>query len=97
MVPNQLVEKIAKHEELDKDSLLLEGISAYLLEKKREYLKEKFEILTRYRVVSTLELKKQISRGKIEEHPAWEDFIESKNIDSEIKEIDNDLKHLQKN
>jgi hypothetical protein len=29
------------------------------------------------------------------EHPAWEDLIELKNIEAEIKEIDRDIQSLQ--
>ncbi len=92
----QLVEKIAKHEEMKKEDLIKESLEAYLLEKKREYLREKFEILSKYNVSTVAELKKAIKAGKVAEHPAWEDLIEARNIDAEIKEIESDLRRLQK-
>ena len=92
----QLVEKIAKHEEIKKDDLIRESLEAYLLEKKREYLKERFEILSRYRIASAAALKKAIKEGKVFEHPAWEDLIEVRNIDAELKEINDDFRRLQK-
>jgi len=92
----KLVEKIARHEEMKKEELIRESLAAYLLDKKREYLKEKFELLSRYNISSTTELKKAIKNGKVEGHPAWEDLIEARNINAELKEIESDLRSLQK-
>jgi len=92
----QLIEKIARHEAIKKDDLLRESLGLYLFDKKREYLREKAEILARYGVVSALQLKKAVKTGKVPEHPGWEDFIEVKNIDAEIKETENDLGRLRK-
>ena len=93
----QLIEKIAKHEDMKKDELIKESLIAYLLDKKRAYQEEKFQILSRYNISTAAELKKLISSGKIIEHPTWEDLIEIKNIDKEIKKASDDLKSLQKN
>lgn len=96
MSATQLIEKIAKHEELKKEELIRESLEAYFREKKRKLLEEKFEILSRYGVTSATELKKAIKSGKAIEHPGWEDLIEVQNIDEELKEIENDLRRLQK-
>ncbi|MBC8184573.1 hypothetical protein H8E88_26045 [candidate division KSB1 bacterium] len=58
-------------------------------EKKRGLQNEKFEIQARYNALNAHELKMKIKNGNIAEHPAWEDYIELKNIDAEIKEIEN--------
>jgi|SRR3989338_141863 len=96
MGPVQMVDKIAKHEEMGKEELIRESLEAFLLGKKREYLKEKFELLSRHRVISAAELKKAIKEGKVTEHPSWEDLIDVRNIDAELKGIESDLKRLQK-
>lgn len=41
------------------------------------------------------ELEEKIKGGTAPEHPAWEDLIEVKNIESEIVEIENDIRMLQ--
>ena len=97
MIIQSVVEKIAKHEEKTKDDIIKESLEAYLLSKKNEFLKEKFETLSKYNVSSAQELKNLIKKGKISDHPAWEDCIEAQNIDSEINQINNDLRIVRKN
>ncbi len=41
------------------------------------------------------EFEEKIKGGEIPEHPAWEDLIELKNLEAEIKEIDRDIKSLR--
>ena len=86
-----------KHEEKSKDDLMKESLESYLVSKKTELLREKLEILTKYNVTKALDLKTLIKNGKVKEHPAWEDFIEIENIDSEINQIDNDIRSIHKN
>ena len=40
------------------------------------------------------ELNQKITDGNAPEHPGWEDLIEIKNIEEEIKEIENDIRVL---
>jgi hypothetical protein len=40
------------------------------------------------------ELTQKITEGKAPEHPGWEDLIELKNIEEEIREIENDIRVL---
>jgi hypothetical protein len=56
--------------------------------KKRMLQSERLEILSRYGVTTIEELKEKIESGEIQEHPGWEDLIELRNIETEIKEID---------
>jgi hypothetical protein len=39
-------------------------------------------------------LEEKIKSGTVPEHPAWEDLIEIKNIESEISEIESDIRNL---
>jgi hypothetical protein len=52
------------------------------------------EILARYPVVTVKELEEKIKSGTVPEHSAWEDLIEIKNIESEISEIESDIRTL---
>ena len=65
-----------------------------LKEEKRLLQIERFEILSRYQASTLEELNQEIIEGKAPEHPGWEDLIEIKNIEEEIKEIDNDIRIL---
>ena len=77
------------------DDFLLAGSRLMLIEKKRKFQDERFEILSRYQVTTIVELENKIKSGEIIEHPAWEDLIELKNIEVEIREIDGDIQSLQ--
>jgi len=77
------------------DDFLLAGSRLMLIEKKRKFQDEKFEILSRYQVTTIAEFEEKIKSGEIIEHPAWEDLIELKNIEVEIKEINDDIQSLQ--
>ncbi len=93
---NSLVlERMAKKMNVPLCDLLKRGAEAVLKEKKRKYLNERLEILLRYKAITTEELKEKIKEGIVPEHPAWEDFIEVRNIENEVEEIENDLKSIQ--
>jgi hypothetical protein len=55
--------------------------------KKRELRIERLEILGRYDMTTVKELEEKIKDNTVPEHPAWEDLIEVKNVEVEIKEI----------
>ena len=89
------IKKLSKKYSLSSSDFIKIGSSLAIKEKKRELQIEKFEILARYGTKNIDELKKKIEQGIVPEHPAWEDYIESKNIESEIKELDSDIRSLQ--
>ncbi len=47
---------------------------------------ERLEILAKYESVTINELEIKIKDGLVPEHPAWEDLIEIRNMESEIME-----------
>jgi len=89
------IEKLSKKYSKTPFEFLKTGSFLAMKEKKRELQNEKFEIQARYNVLNAQELKIKIKKGNIAEHPGWEDYIELKNIDAEIKEIDGDIESLQ--
>jgi hypothetical protein len=74
--------------------VLHESLKAYLVNRKRTYMLERLDILTRYGAISTEELENKIKIGGLPEHPAWEDLIDLKNIEAELQAIENDIKRL---
>jgi hypothetical protein len=91
----ETIEKLSKKYDMTIDDFLLASSRLMLKEKKRKFQDERFEILSRYQVTTIAEFEKKIKSGEIIEHPAWEDLIELKNIEAEIKEIDRDIQSLQ--
>lgn len=88
----QFVEELAKKYGLSAEELIREGTELALRERKKAYLRERLEILARYSVASISELEERIQRGVVPDHPAWEDLIELKNLEAEVKEIERDLR-----
>ncbi len=90
----EAIEKLSHKYSMTIDELLREGSSLMLKEKKHKLQNERLEIFSRYDVMSIQELENKIKEGEIREHPAWEDLIELRNIESEIMEIDSDIHSL---
>ena len=91
----EAVEKLSKKYSMTMDDFVKNGTCSMLMEKKRKFRIERIEILSRYEVTTIDELKEKIENGEIQEHPGWEDLIELRNIEAEIKEIDSDIRNLQ--
>lgn len=89
------VEVLSKKYSIPKEDLIRQGTDLALREKKRKYLIERLEILSKHGVNSVEELGKKIEEGEVPEHPAWEDLIEVKNIETEVKGIEDDIRALQ--
>ncbi|HID86905.1 MAG TPA: hypothetical protein EYP55_05930 [Anaerolineae bacterium] len=80
---------------MTEEEAIASGLESLLLEKKRQILQERLEILARYGVASIEELEAKIAEGEVPEHPAWEDLIVAENLAERAKEIDLDLQHAQ--
>jgi len=88
------VEKISEKYAVSAEEFIRSGAIMNLREKQRLLKIERFEILSRYRASNVEQLNQKIAKGDAPEHPAWEDLIEVKNIEQEIKEIGNDIRIL---
>jgi len=95
MVNIEAIEKISKKYSNSPDDFIRLGSSLAIKERKTNSQMERLEILARYEVTTVAELKDKIKEGVVPEHPAWEDLIEIKNIEDEIKEMEDDLRTLQ--
>lgn len=91
---HETVEAIAKKFFISPDELMHESLKVYLINRKKEYLAEKFEILSRYSVKNANELEEKIKSGEIPEHPSWEDLIELSNLETEIQSMQDDINRL---
>lgn len=95
MVGLETIERLSKKYSMSPEEFIKLGSALAIKEKKRGLQIERLEILSRYEVETLEELEKKIKKGTVLEHPAWEDLIEIKNIESEIAEIENDIRSLQ--
>lgn len=85
---------IARSFGLTEDELMEQALRRFLLDKRREILQERLEILARYRVDSERELERMITDGQAAEHPGWEDLIAVENLEATLKGIDEHLRGL---
>lgn len=95
MIGLEAIEKLSKKYSMTMDDFVKTSSLSLLKEKKIEFLNERIEILSRYKVSTVKELEEKIKNGEIQEHPGWEDLIELKNIEIEIGEISSDIRTLQ--
>lgn len=91
----KMIEKLSKKYSLSLSDFIKKGSSLAIKEKKRELKIEELEILARYSTKNIDELRTKIEEGIVPEHPAWEDYIELKNIKADIEELDSDIRTLQ--
>ena len=80
-------ENIAQKFSLSHEQLLRDSLRSYLLSRQREFMSERLEIFSKYRVTSIHELEEKIKQGTLPEHPSWEDLIDLNNLESEIQDI----------
>jgi len=88
------VEKISQKYAVSAEEFIRSGAIMSLREKQRLLKIDRFEILSRYWASNVEELNQKVAEGDVPEHPGWEDLIEVKNIEQEIKEIENDIRIL---
>jgi len=89
------VTQIASSLGLTENDLFRQALMSFLLERKRQTLQLKLEILARYSAESLAELESKIARGDVAEHPAWEDLIVAENLAARLKELDDYLDDLR--
>lgn len=89
------IDEISRKYLLPQEDLARLGIEAALRERRKKLLLEHWEILSRYDSKDLKELESKLKQGEVPEHPAWEDIIEAKNIEAEVREIEDDLKALR--
>lgn len=93
---SKVIDKISQYVEMDRESLMERGVEAFLKERKRNLMLERYQLLSKYHIATAAELEEKIYSGEIEEHPTWEDLITLENIEDAIHKLDGYLRDLQK-
>lgn len=80
---------------INEDTIMRESILEYIKSKIRSFMKDRLEIMSRYRVSSMDEFEKKVHDGSIPEHPGWEDLIVLENLESSINKLKEELLHVR--
>ena len=95
MMTTTTTTQIATSLGLSEHELFQQALVSFLIEKKRQVLQLKLEILARYSVESTASLEAKIAEGGVAEHPAWEDLIVVENLSIRLEELNTYVANLQ--
>lgn len=90
-----ILERVSKVLGVPPKELVKKGLEGLLEAQLRICFAEIHEIKTRYEVKSAIELGKNIERGAIAEHPAWEDLIVLENLEERAKNMRKELVSLK--
>ncbi len=89
-----LLSKLSKELEIPEKKILDESLNVFLDIELRNASAEILNIKKQFNVSSPKELKNKIEKGKIEEHPAWEQLIFWENLNKRIKVVSDWMQKL---
>lgn len=90
-----ILERVSKVLGVSPNELVKKGLAGLLEAQLRISFAEINEIKTRYGIKSAAEFEKNIGKGRIEEHPAWEDLIVLENLEERVRSIRKELTALK--
>jgi hypothetical protein len=80
---------------INEEIIMRESIMEYIKSKIRACMKDRLEIMSRYRVTSMDEFERKVQDGSIPEHPGWEDLIVLENLENSINKLKEELLHVR--
>ncbi len=86
---------VSKDLGINEDALIREGIGEYIKNRIRACMRDRLEILSRYKISSIDEFEKKVHEGTIPEHPGWEDMITLENLDNSIAKLKRELTNIR--
>lgn len=95
MTSLKIIETISEKYSKSPEEFIKLGSCLVMKGKKRALQLERLELLSLYDSETVKALEDKIKSGAVPEHPSWEALIEIKNIEAEIKEIENDIRTVQ--
>lgn len=90
-----LKQEVARREGIASSALERESLKAYLERRRHQIAAEEQAILARHRMKSADALYRAIKSGRVKESPAWEDYIELKELTKRRKAVERDLRSLR--
>lgn len=88
------IKQLSKTLEVSEEKLVRDGVSYFIQKELKDASAEILRLKNKYKVISIEELKDKIEKGKIEEHPAWEDLIFWENLQKRIRMVKNWMRKL---
>ena len=89
-----LLSKLSKELEIPEKRILDESLNVFLDAELRNASAEILKIRKQFNVSNPKELKSKIKKGKIEEHPAWEQLIFWENLNKRIKVVNDWMQRI---
>jgi len=89
-----LLNRLSKDLEIPEKKILDESLNVFLDNELRNAYAEILKIRNQFNVSSSEELKSKIEKGKVKEHPAWEQLIYWENLEKRIKVVNNWMQRL---
>ena len=89
-----LLSKLSKELEIPEKKILDESLNVFLDIELRNASAEILKIRKQFNVSNSKELKNKIEKGKIEEHPAWEQLIFWENLNKRIRVVSDWMQKL---
>ncbi len=88
----RVIDTVARRLGISAEKLEREAVEIWLKRRLALVEAEMAEILAKYNVRSAEELEERIRRGKVAEHPAWEDLIVLKRLLEEKRKLNEALR-----
>ncbi len=89
------VKHLSKDLGINEDALIREGITEYIKNRIKACMRDRLEILSRYKITSVKEFEKEVHDGRIPEHPGWEDLIVLENLENSISKLRKELSNVR--
>ena len=89
-----LLSKLSGELEISETKILDESLNVFLDNELRNAYAEILKIRNQFNVSSSEELKSKIEKGKVKEHPAWEQLIYWENLEKRIRVVNNWMQRL---
>lgn len=91
----EAVKLVSEYLGINEDALIKEGIAEYIKNRIKACMRDRLEILSRYKITSLEEFEKKVHEGSIPEHPGWEDLIILENLDNSIAKLKRELANVR--
>ena len=90
----KIIDALAQELHLPKESILEQGVKAFLERNLREIKVEIFQITGKYGIASVKEMEKRYKEGTLEEENTWRDFQRLDHLEYKMEHLEKLLKEL---
>jgi len=91
----EAVKHVSKDLGINEDVIIREGIAEFIKNRIKASMRDRLEILSRYKISSIQEFENKVNEGMIPEHPGWEDLIIVENLENSISKLKKELSNVR--